>query len=152
MNELMLASMIAVLFGTGTYLLLQRTPIRLVLGLALLSHGVNLLLLSSGGFRRGLPPIIADKSSFTGDISAFVDPLPQALILTAIVISFGVTAFMVMLINQRNALVNNQTEAANAPNDPFAPTAPLTTTATEEDYEYLETSPPNPLSKMEKRR
>jgi hypothetical protein len=55
---------------------------------------------------------------------------------------------MVMLINQRNALVNNQTEAANAPTDPFAPAAPLTTTATEEDYEYLETSPPTPLSKV----
>lgn len=141
MTELMLALMIAVFFGTGTYLLLQRTPIRLILGLALISHGVNLLLLSSGGFQRGLPPIIADKSSFTGDISAFVDPLPQALILTAIVISFGVTAFMMMLINRRNALVDNHTEAVNVPNDPFASTAPLATTATEEDYEYLEQAP-----------
>lgn len=147
MTDLMLALMIGVLFGTGTYLLLQRTPIRLILGLALLSHGVNLLLLSSGHLRRGLPPIIADKSSFTGDISTFVDPLPQALILTAIVISFGVTAFMVMLINRRNALVNNQTEAVNAPNDPFALTAPLTTTDTEEDYEYLEQAQPTRSSR-----
>lgn len=142
MNELMLALMIAVLFGTGTYLLFQRTPIRLVLGLALLSHGVNLLLLSSGGFQRGLPPIIADKSAFTGDISPYVDPLPQALILTAIVISFGVTAFMLLLINRRNALVDNHTAAVNAPDDPFAPEAPLTTTDTEEDYEYLEQTIP----------
>jgi multicomponent Na+:H+ antiporter subunit C len=141
MTGLMLALMIAVLFGTGTYLLFQRAPIRLILGLALLSHGVNLLLLSSGHFKRGLPPIIADKNSFTGEISAFVDPLPQALILTAIVISFGVTAFMVMLVNRRNMLVTNQTEAVNAPNDPFASAAPLTTTATEEDYDYLEQAP-----------
>ena len=139
MTIVILALMISVLFGTGTYLLLQRTPIRLILGLALLSHGVNLLLLSSGGFKRGLPPIIADKSRFTGEIDAFVDPLPQALILTAIVISFGVTAFVVMLINRRNTIVDSQASPVRAPNDPFAPSAPLTTTATEDDYEYLET-------------
>lgn len=138
MTELVLALMIGVLFGTGTYLLLQRTPIRLVLGLALLSHGVNLLLFSSGGFRSGLPPIVADKAAFTGVIDDFVDPLPQALILTAIVISFGVTAFLVMLINRRNTIVSGQANAVTTPSDPFGAQAPLTTTDTEEDYDYLE--------------
>lgn len=135
-----MALMISVLFGTGTYLLLQRSPIRLILGLALLSHGVNLLLFSSGMFKRGLPPIILDKAAFTGDIQGFVDPLPQALILTAIVISFGVTAFMVMLVNRRNTIVETQPETASTPNDPFAFDVPVGSTATEEDYEYLEYS------------
>lgn len=146
MTGLIIALMIGFLFGTGAYLLLQRSPIRLVLGLGLLSHGVNLLLFSSGMFKRGLPPIVLDKAAFTGDISAFVDPLPQALILTAIVISFGVTAFMVMLVNRRNTIVEGQEEMATPPNDPFAfdsvpDSSGLADGSIEEDYEYLEYAP-----------
>lgn len=137
MTGFMMALVVGVLFCTGTYLLLQRTAIRLILGLALLSHGVNLLLFSSGGFKRGLPPIVLDKAAFTDDISAYVDPLPQALILTAIVISFGITAFMVVLVNRRNSLVQNQEGMAITPDDPFAVDAQPTGTV-EEDYEFLE--------------
>lgn len=139
MTGVIMAFMVGIFFAGGTYLLLQSTPIRLILGLALLSHGVNLLLFSSGAFTRGLPPIILDKATFTGDSSAFVDPLPQALILTAIVISFGVTAFMVVLINRRNAIVEGQEGRATTANDPFATGVGPATTA-EDDYEFLEYS------------
>ncbi len=104
MGILLLALVVGVLFATGTYLILQRSPIKLILGLSLLSHGVNLLLFSTSGLRRGDPPIVADKAAFDGTIANFVDPLPQALILTAIVISFGFIAFTVVLMNRRNAL------------------------------------------------
>jgi len=138
MTGLLMALVVGVLFGAGTYLILQRTPIRLILGLGLLSHGVNLLLFSSGVFKRGLPPIVLDKATFTGDISNFVDPLPQALILTAIVISFGITAFIVVLVNRRNTIVEGQEGMATTVDDPFALTTPVALATPEEDYEYLE--------------
>lgn len=138
MLPLIHALVVGVLFATGTYMLLQRSAIRLILGLGLLTHGVNLLLFSTGGLLRGLPPIVENKEAFQGDISAFVDPLPQALILTAIVISFGVTAFIVVLINQRNAIMDSTGETL--PNDPFAlePEPNRPQPAPEDDYEYLE--------------
>jgi len=119
-------------------MVLQRSPIRLILGLGLLSHGVNLLLFSTGLLQRGLPPIIADKETFHGEIGAFVDPLPQALILTAIVISFGITAFIVVLVNRRSAIVRS--EAESLPGDPFAlaPVSAQVSPLAEDDYEYLE--------------
>ena len=86
------AALVAVLFGVGTYLLLQRTLTRVILGLALLSHGANLLLLVTGG-GRGVAPF---ANAIGGD-EAVADPLPQALILTAIVISFGLTVFLLAL-------------------------------------------------------
>ena len=82
----------AVLYGTGVYLLLQRTLTRIILGLALLSHGGNLLLMIVGG-RAGVAPFIG---AITGG-QTVADPLPQALALTAIVISFGITAFLLAL-------------------------------------------------------
>ncbi len=119
-------------------MVLQRSPIRLILGLGLLSHGVNLLLFGAGQLRRGLPPIIADKATFHGEIAAFVDPLPQALILTAIVISFGITAFIVVLVNRRNTIVRGEDESL--PGDPFAlqPLSAQVAAIVEDDYEYLE--------------
>ena len=86
----MLAATAALLFGTGTYLLLQRKLSRIIIGLGLLTHGANLLLITAG--RRGDPPIIG-----TGARDAFADPLPAALALTAIVITFGVTALLFAL-------------------------------------------------------
>lgn len=81
-----------VLFAAGTYLLLQRPLSRILLGLALIGHGANLLLLSAGG-RAGTPPFIGPD----GAPAASADPLPQALVLTAIVITFAVTAFLAAL-------------------------------------------------------
>lgn len=88
---IVLAVVVGVLFAGGTYLILQRTLTRIALGLALYSHGVNVLLLLSGG-RAGLPAFIGD-----GDPDDFVDPLPQAMALTAIVITFAVLAFILAL-------------------------------------------------------
>lgn len=87
-----LAVCAATLFGCGTYLLLQRTLTRVILGVALLGHGTVLLLQVAGG-RAGDPPLMG--TDVAGD--AVVDPLPHALALTAIVITFGVTAFLLAL-------------------------------------------------------
>ena len=81
--------LIGVLFGTGTYLMLHRTLTRIVFGIAMLGNGVNLLLLVAAG-PSGDAPII-------GSTDAFTDALPQALILTAIVIGFALQAFVLAL-------------------------------------------------------
>lgn len=78
------------LYATGVFLILQRSLSRIVIGLAILGHGANLLLLAAGG-RPGDVPVAG------GDPSTTADPLPQALALTAIVITFGVTAFLLSL-------------------------------------------------------
>jgi len=85
---------------------MRRRQIKLILGLGLLSHGVNLLLFGSGRLTPGQPPIFADKKNFLAQLAQgeMADPLPQALILTAIVISFGITAFMIVLINRRHTI------------------------------------------------
>jgi multicomponent Na+:H+ antiporter subunit C len=85
-----LAATAAALFAVGTYLLLQRKLSRIIIGLGLLTHGGNILLITAG--RRGEPPLIG-----RGDTSTFADPLPQALALTAIVITFGVTTLLLAL-------------------------------------------------------
>lgn len=87
---LLIALAAALLFAIGTYLVLQRKLSRIIIGIGLLTHGANLLLLMAG--RRGAPPLVGD-----GPEEAFSDPLPQALTLTAIVITFGVTAFLLAL-------------------------------------------------------
>jgi multicomponent Na+:H+ antiporter subunit C len=93
-GNLTLALLIGVLYTVGTYLLLQRTLTRIVIGLALLGHGANLLLLQAGG-ARGLVPFVGPDSDAVLDTTA--DPLPQAMVLTAIVITFGVSAFLLAL-------------------------------------------------------
>jgi multicomponent Na+:H+ antiporter subunit C len=85
-----LAATAAGLFGIGTYLVLQRKLSRIIIGIALLSHGANVLMIGSG--RAGRAPIVGN-----GDPADFADPLPQALALTAIVIGFGVTALLLAL-------------------------------------------------------
>ncbi len=86
----LLAFVAAVLFGCGSWLLMQRRLSRIIIGVGLLGHGANLLLVTAGG-GPGRAPIVG-----TGD-GAFSDPLPQALALTAVVITFGVTAFLLSL-------------------------------------------------------
>jgi multicomponent Na+:H+ antiporter subunit C len=84
---------VGVLFGTGVYLLTERSLTRVLLGFLLVGNGVNLLILHMGG-PAGKAPIIADGVAG----SEMNDPLPHALILTAIVITFGVTAFVLAMI------------------------------------------------------
>lgn len=88
---LLLALVTALLFSCGAWLLMQRRLTRIVVGIGLLGHGANLLLITAG--RRGSAPIIGTAPEGTN----YADPLPQALALTAIVITFGVTAFLLAL-------------------------------------------------------
>lgn len=81
--------LIAVLFASGTYLVLQRSLTQVILGVGMLANGVNVLILGVGA-RPGETPIIGRDGEFT-------DPVPQALVLTAIVIGFGLTAFLLAL-------------------------------------------------------
>ena len=83
-----------VLFATGTYLLLQKLLSRIIVGLGLIAHAANLVLLGSGG-TPGNPPIVDGPAA-----GRFSDPLEQALVLTAIVITFGVTAFLLALAHR----------------------------------------------------
>mgnify|MGYP001409813477 CR=1 FL=1 len=86
------ALLVGVLFGVGTYLLLRRSFVRVLFGFVLLSTAANLFVLMMSGEPEGrTPPIVTGHGRP-------VDPLPQALILTAIVIGFGVTAYQVTLL------------------------------------------------------
>lgn len=91
--EFIMAIVIGVLFMAAVYLILSRSLLRVILGTGLLSHGAHLLILTMGGLGGNSPPVLADGVT----VADYADPLPQALILTAIVISFGVTAFMIVL-------------------------------------------------------
>lgn len=89
--EFLMAVVIGILFMAAVYLILSRSLLRVILGTGLLSHGAHLLILTMGGLGGTSPPVLAEG------ITDYADPLPQALILTAIVISFGVTAFILVL-------------------------------------------------------
>lgn len=89
--SLALLVLIAVLVGTGVVLILDRSLSRIVIGSSLVTYGINLLVLMAGG-RAGSPPIIGQS-----EVSEMADPLPQAMVLTAIVIGLGLTAFMLAM-------------------------------------------------------
>lgn len=101
--DAILAVAIGALFASGTYLILRRSITKLLLGLMLLAHGANLLLFTLSGLRRGAPPIIGLEEEAT--LSA--DPLPQALILTAIVIGFSLNAFTLVLAYRADQVVGS---------------------------------------------
>lgn len=88
--NLILPALAALLIGTGVYLVLSRALIRLILGLSLITYGGNLAIVLVSGTALKAPPLLNLKSSY-------VDPLPQALVLTAIVIGFGTTALLLVL-------------------------------------------------------
>ena len=91
--ELLLAVVSGVLYASGLYLMLRRRLAQLIIGLSLLSSGSNILILSAAGVTRGKPPLISEGIP----LDQFADPVPQSLILTAIVIGFGVLAFSLVL-------------------------------------------------------
>jgi multicomponent K+:H+ antiporter subunit C len=88
--EALFSSAVGILTAAGIYLVLRRRTFPVILGLTLLSYAVNLFLFGSGRLVRNLPPLLDEGTTYA-------DPLPQALVLTAIVISFGMTAVIVML-------------------------------------------------------
>ena len=98
--EALIALAIGVLTGCGVYLVLRAHTFPVVLGLTLLSYAVNLFLFATGRLVIGLPPVI-------GTAATYADPLPQALVLTAIVIGFAMTAFVIMLSLRARAELGN---------------------------------------------
>jgi multicomponent Na+:H+ antiporter subunit C len=94
--ELLLAIVAGVLYATGLYLMLRRRLAQLIIGLSLLSTGSNILILSAAGVTRAKPPLITEAVP----LEPFADPVPQSLILTAIVIGFGVLAFALVLAHR----------------------------------------------------
>src|SRR5699024_3316226 len=89
--ETLIIVLAGVLVMVATYLILSKNVIRVILGIAVLSHAVHLLLMAMGGLKKGNVPLV------DGQVTSFTDALPQALILTAIVINFAVTAFFLVL-------------------------------------------------------
>lgn len=96
--QLVMAVVIGGLYAAGFYLVLRRSIVKLIIGLALLANAVNLLIFTVGGLTRGTPALIPEGQ--TDPPPGIADPLPQALILTAIVIGFGVQAFALILIKR----------------------------------------------------
>lgn len=101
--ETLMAYVIGVLFTCAIYMMLRRSIVKLVIGLMILSNAANLLIFTVAGMTRGAPPLIPAGASVPP--GAIADPLPQALVLTAIVIAFGVLAFAVVLIHRAYEVV-----------------------------------------------
>src|SRR3712207_2900953 len=99
--EGLLALASGVLYAAGTYLMLRRRLAQLIIGLGLLANGTNLLIFTAGGLTRARPPVVPDGAVALEQ--TYADPVPQALILTAIVIGFGLTAFALVLAHRVHA-------------------------------------------------
>jgi multicomponent Na+:H+ antiporter subunit C len=99
-----MAILVGALYAAGFYLLLARSTIKLIFGLLLLSHAANLLIFTAGGLTRAVPPIVPVDGKVPP--AGHADPLPQALILTAIVISFAVLAFAAVLVKRMYQLAD----------------------------------------------
>ena len=101
--EILLAIMVGLLYAAGLFMILRRSLVKLFIGLVLLGNGANLLIFLLGRIVKGAPPIIPDGSKVIA--GAFADPVPQALVLTAIVISFGLQSFAIILIKRAYQVV-----------------------------------------------
>ena len=93
--ELILSAAIGVLSAAGVWLILRPRTFQVIIGLTLLSYAVNLFIFSTGGLRIGAEPVLEGTA---GTLADYADPLPQALVLTAIVISFATTALLLVVV------------------------------------------------------
>ncbi len=110
--EWLIAAVIAVMTGCGVFLTLRARTFPVVLGLTLLAYAVNVFLFAMGRLQIGLPPIV-DKAA-----AGYTDPLPQALVLTAIVIAFGMTSFLIVLsLKARSELGNDHVDGVHKSDD-----------------------------------
>jgi multisubunit Na+/H+ antiporter MnhC subunit len=117
--EVLLASGVGALTAAGVYLLLRKRTFPVVLGLALLSYATNVFLFSMGRLAVNLPPVINDLSQ------AYTDPLPQALVLTAIVIGFSLFIFALALLKRTRELHgDNSTDSISSVTEQPAPDWP----------------------------
>lgn len=119
--ELLLALMVGVLTGTGVYLLLRARSFDAILGLTLLSYAVNVFIFLMGRIAIGKPPILTD--GVTPALTHYADPLPQALVLTAIVISFAMTALMLVIALRTYAETGSDHVDGVEPTDDAQPSA-----------------------------
>jgi len=103
--EIVLILLIGILYASGIFMLLRRSMVKLLIGLTLLGNGANLLIFLLGRITKGKPPVIDSAAKLFTDV--YADPVPQALILTAIVISFGLQAFAIVLLKRVYVLVNS---------------------------------------------
>jgi len=94
----LLAVAIGALYAAGLYMVMRRSMVKLVLGLALLGHAANLLIFTVGRLSRAAAPIVPEGAERL--VPPHADPVPQALVLTAIVIGFGVQAFALVLVKR----------------------------------------------------
>ncbi|HSJ66183.1 MAG TPA: Na+/H+ antiporter subunit C [Anditalea sp.] len=101
--ELLLVVIIGLLYAAGIYMMLRRSLLKLIIGLIILGNGANMLIFLLGRIVKGKPPIIDSNESVLSGI--YADPVPQALILTAIVISFGLQSFAIILIKRAYKVV-----------------------------------------------
>ena len=117
--ELLVATAIGVLTAAGIYLVLRRRTFPVIIGISLLSYAVNVFLFASGRLAVNLPPVL------TKTATAYTDPLPQALVLTAIVISFSFFAFLLVLAFRAYQELNtdevNEMRVAEPENDQTPP-------------------------------
>ncbi|WP_299690091.1 Na+/H+ antiporter subunit C [uncultured Tateyamaria sp.] len=115
--EFLVASAIGLMTAAGIYLVLRLRTFPVILGISLLTYAVNVFLFTSGRLVIGAPPVLRD------DVSNYADPLPQALVLTAIVISFGMTAVAVMIglgafLGSDDDHIDDQAEASSSAGQP----------------------------------
>jgi multicomponent Na+:H+ antiporter subunit C len=94
--ETLLAFVIGGLYAAGLFTMLRRSIVTLIIGIGLLGHAANLLIFTIAGLTRARPPLVSDFTASAG----VADPMPQALILTAIVIGFAVQAFALVLVHR----------------------------------------------------
>ena len=118
--SLLYAFVAAGLFGCGLYMILSRNLVRILLGLSLLTSAVNLVLFQAGRIRSAQPPLIPDGAERLGESA---DPVPQALVLTAIVIGFALTVILASLALRAwrgdGTLRSDELHAARDLGDPF---------------------------------
>jgi multicomponent Na+:H+ antiporter subunit C len=100
-----LSLLIGILFACGLYCLLRRSVVRLVIGVLLLSQSANLLVFLSGGLTLGQPPMVAKGAKIPE--APFADPLPQAMVLTALVIGLALVAFLLTLVFRAHEAVGS---------------------------------------------
>ncbi|PXA04747.1 cation:proton antiporter [Coraliomargarita sinensis] len=103
--EALIAVLVGVLFAAGTYSLMRRSVVKLVIGVLLISQGANLLVFTVGGLLAGRPALV--PSDGTVPPEPYGDPLPQAMVLTAIVIGFGLAAFLLALVARAQEAVGS---------------------------------------------
>ncbi|WP_053235767.1 Na+/H+ antiporter subunit C [Sandaracinus amylolyticus] len=96
--HVLLAVVVGALYAAGIYMMLRRSMVKLLIGLSLLGHAANLLLFTAASPQHGPPPIVPQGAD--APPAGVADPLPQALVLTAIVIGFGVVAFAIALVHR----------------------------------------------------